>query len=54
VEFRDILVQADAREALPQAAAERNGDTFLSPHGVTENVAHFLLHAVAVTICLTL
>jgi hypothetical protein len=54
VEFRYVLVQADAREALPQAAAERSGGTFLSPYGITENVTHFFFHAVAVTTCLTL
>jgi len=54
VEFRYVFVQADAREPLPQAAAERKGGAFLSPHGITENIAHFFLHAVAATICLTL
>jgi hypothetical protein len=53
VEFLDVLVQADALEALPQAAAERSGGAFLSPHGVAEDVAHLFLHAVAVAICLT-
>jgi hypothetical protein len=53
-EFRYVLVQADALEPLPQAAAERKGGAFLSPHGITENIAHFFLHAVAAKICLTL
>src|SRR5260370_14561686 len=53
VEFLDVLVQADALEALPQAAAERSGGAFLSPHGVAEDVAHLFLHAVAVAISLT-
>jgi hypothetical protein len=53
LEFLDVLVQTDALEALPQAAAERSGGAFLSPHGIAENVAHLFLHAVAVAICLT-
>ena len=54
MEFRYVLVQADALEPLPQAAAQWNGGAFLSPHGITENVPNFLLHAVAATICPTL
>jgi hypothetical protein len=53
VRFLEVLVQADALEALPQAAAERSGGEFLSAHGVAEDVAHLFLHAVAVAICLT-
>ena len=54
MKFRYVLVQADAREPLPQAAAERKGGAFLGPHSITENIAHFFLHAVAATICPTL
>jgi hypothetical protein len=53
-EFRDVLVEADVSEAIPQPAAEGNSSAFLSLRGVVENVAHFFLDAVPMTICPTL
>jgi hypothetical protein len=53
-EFRDVLIEADAREEIPQAAAERNNSAFVGLHVIAENIAHFLLEAVPMTICLTL
>ena len=52
-EFRDVLVEADAREAIPQPATEGNSSAFFSINGTTQNVTHFFLDAVPMTICPT-
>ncbi len=45
-EFRDVLVEADARESIPQPATEGNSSAFFSINGATQNVTHFFFDAV--------